>query len=473
MKYTEKVRCFDSIRVKPLEYRGKSIRGTVSFLSGSTEESFELIFTYSDHVDADENLAGMLLTMAAINFTYFSGSLVLEFPVSENDLEIIRKYVRINNTEVFVNKLCRRRFEFVKKEYLPEEADITEENARGSTEIIAPSRKNKESRVTFKPGNSVAVLSSGGKESLLTYGMLRESGADTYAFFFNESGGHWLTAKTSYEYYSANFKNVKKVWSNIDRFYRWAQLRLKILDFAVVNKRADDYPIQLFTFPVYVFSFIPMIRSYSISGLLLGDELDDPREMPGYKGIKHYYGVFDQTWDFNNMTSAYLQSKGINSSLWSAVYPVFGSIVEKILVNRYHDLYLLQRSCHSCHYSKGKIIPCGQCTKCMGILLFVKYAGGKTGEIGYSIEDGALIIEKAEKVRMRIDPDEMEFLELYISGRPIPDNLSHVEGIHVLPWEDGRLSLVPENFRKSIGNILEKYTKGTYMLKENAWERSA
>ena len=84
MKYTEKVRCFDSIRVKPLEYLGKSIRGTVSFLSGSTEESFELIFTYSDHVDADENLAGMLLTMAAINFTYFSGSLVLEFPVLRN-----------------------------------------------------------------------------------------------------------------------------------------------------------------------------------------------------------------------------------------------------------------------------------------------------------------------------------------------------------------------------------------------------
>ena len=121
MKYTERVRCFNSIRVKPLEYRGKSIRGTVPFFSCGTEESFELIFTYSDQVEADENMAGMLLTMAAINFTYFSGSLDLEFPVSDNDLDIIRKYVRINNREVFVNKLCRRRYEFVKKEYLPEE----------------------------------------------------------------------------------------------------------------------------------------------------------------------------------------------------------------------------------------------------------------------------------------------------------------------------------------------------------------
>ena len=343
--------------------------------------------------------------------------------------------MRINNREVFVNKLCRRRFEFIKKEYLPTEGEITEANANGATEIIAPIQKNNESPVMFKSGNSVAVLSSGGKESLLTYGMIRESGAETYAFFFNESGGHWLTAKTSYEYYSSNFKNVRKVWSNIDRFYRWAQLRLKILDFAVVNRRADDYPIQLFTFPVYVFSFIPLLKAYSISALLLGDELDDPREMERYRGIKHYYGVFDQTWDFNRMTSEYLHSKGINSSLWSAVYPIFGSMVEKILIHRYHDLYLLQRSCHSCHYRNGRIIPCGECTKCMGILLFVKYAGGKTGEIGYSIEDGKLIIEKAEKVRMRIDPDEMEFLKRFLTSQTIPENLSHVEGVHILPWE--------------------------------------
>ena len=473
MKYTERVRCFDSIRVKPGNHEGRSVRGKISFVNGESEESFDLIFTYSDNIEVDENAAGMMLAMAAINFTYFTGTLELDFPVSEQDIEIIKKYVRINNREVFVNKLCRRRYEFVKKEYLPADDDINNENADGATVIRAPLRMDNETPVQYRSSNSVAILSSGGKESLLTYGMMRESGAETYAFFFNESGGHWLTAKTSYEYYSSNFKNVKKVWSNIDRFYRWAQLRLKILDFAVVNKRADDYPIQLFTFPVYVFSFIPFLKAYSISGLLLGDELDDPRELESYRGIKHYYGVFDQTWDFNSMTSEYLNAKGINSSLWSAVYPIFGSIVEKILVNRYHDLYMLQRSCHSCHYGNGKIIPCGECTKCMGILLFVKYAGGKTKEIGYDIEDGKLIIEKARKVRMRIDPDEMEFLTRFISGQKIPENLSHVEGIHILPWEDGRLSLIPDNFRKLLGEILEKYTEGTYALKNGVWERTS
>ena len=466
------MRCFDSIRVRPGKHGDGSVRGNITFVTGENEESFGLIFTYSDQVEVDENAAGMMLAMAAINFTYFTGKLELDFPVSDNDIEIIGKYVKINNREVFVNKLCRRRYEFVKKEYLPTEADITEENANGATDILAPLRKDNEGSVQFRPGNSVAVLSSGGKESLLTYGMLRETGAETYAFFFNESGGHWLTAKTSYEYYSSNFKNVRKVWSNIDRFYRWAQLRLKILDFAVVNRRADDYPIQLFTFPVYVFSFIPLLKAYSISGLLLGDELDDPREMEGYRGIKHYYGVFDQTWDFNRMTSEYLHSKGINSSLWSAVYPIFGSMVEKMLIHRYHDLYLLQRSCHSCHYRNGKTIPCGECTKCMGILLFVKYAGGKAGEIGYSIEDGKLIIEKAERVRMRIDPDEMDFLKRSLSSQAIPENLSHVEGVHILPWESEKFSLIPENFRKSIGEIVEKYTAGTYVLKRNTWERS-
>ena len=50
---------------------------------------------------------------------------------------------------------------------------------------------------------------------------------------------------------------------------------------------------------------------------------------------------------------------------------------------------------------------------------------------------------------MRIDPDEMDFLKRSLSGQAIPENLSHVEGVHILPWESEKFSLIPENFRKS------------------------
>ncbi|MFP3912873.1 MAG: hypothetical protein ACLFUT_12435, partial [Desulfobacteraceae bacterium] len=39
-----------------------------------------------------------------------------------------------------------------------------------------------------------AVSSSGGKESLLTYGLLQELGIETHPLFVNESGRHWFTA---------------------------------------------------------------------------------------------------------------------------------------------------------------------------------------------------------------------------------------------------------------------------------------
>ena len=72
------MRCFDSIRVRPGNHGDRSVRGNITFVTGENEESFELIFTYSDQVEVDENAAGMMLTMAAINFTYFTGKLELE-----------------------------------------------------------------------------------------------------------------------------------------------------------------------------------------------------------------------------------------------------------------------------------------------------------------------------------------------------------------------------------------------------------
>ena len=44
--------------------------------------SYRLMFTYAEEIDGDRNIAGLILTMPAINFTYFARKLVLNFPVS-------------------------------------------------------------------------------------------------------------------------------------------------------------------------------------------------------------------------------------------------------------------------------------------------------------------------------------------------------------------------------------------------------
>ncbi len=468
--YVERAISFDSIRISNPTILENSIRGDITVTSGGSAKTFRLIFTYSEPVAVDERIAGLILTMPVINFTYFARELRLDFPIGTADLDLLRNFLKVNAREVFINKICRRRYEFIRKEYIPADSDINASNSDGMTEVIAhvSAQGNYNMRGDKKTS---AVLSSGGKESLLSYGMLKEIGERTFSFFFNESGGHWITAKTSYDYFSANFRDVLKAWSNVDRFYKFMQRQVKILDQVAVTRWADTYPLQLFIFPVYIFALIPFMIKHSISSVYIGDEFDDPREMPEFHGLKHYYGIFDQSLDFNKLMSKYFTSIGIDAVLTSAVYPISGNMVEKILLQRYPDLFSLQRSCHSCHYENGKIVPCGRCSKCLGIQMFVRAAGGDPAKIGYesiSIEE---LHRRVMSERMRLDSDELSYMKSMLFDNNEP-RVSHVTGIHILPGEKRPGELMPEHVRNKIVEIIQKYTDGKFSLVNGEWPLS-
>ncbi len=483
MHYWNKVASIERIVVGKPELEPNRLSGKIEFVTARGTAEFKLEFNFGEQVfqvpisspasREDEwvnALATMILAMPVLNFSYFAKEVRIEGGVSQEDLGLLREFSRVNSVEVFVNKICRRRYEFIKRQYVPSEDDIGQDNANGGCSI-------KGNPIPIEWGdrpashNRVAILSSGGKESLLSFGMLMEAGAEVFPIFINESGGHWRTALQSYRYFKENFPNVKKVWTNVDRFYSWALDFIEILDREAISKRADTYPVQLFIFPVYVFAAVPLLLKYGISGVLLGNEFDDPREMIPYKGIKHYYGVFDQTEDFASMINSYTSSKGLDMKLWSAVYPVAGNIVEKALMSRYHDIFLQQRSCHSCHFSNGRIMPCGKCTKCYGIYLFVSAHGGNPAEIGYTSTKLEDVLESVKNGRMRLDPDELNFMLDRIEKRTPEPRMAHVTGIHVLEGEGIPFSRVPENFRDQVRAIISHYADGVYALKGNAWTR--
>ena len=469
MNYWEKTRSIDQIRVSRPKIEKNRILGDVTFSGKGFNERFNLIFSYDEDITVDESLGEMILTMPVINFTYFAGTLKLESPITQNDYDLLKKFTDINAREVFINKICMRRYDFLKSDFIPAEEEITFENATGNLRIeaaIVPG--NKDHNNTDQ--NRLAVLSSGGKESLLSYGMLSGIGAEVFPIFFNESGGHWRTALPSYRYYAEHFPRTKKIWSNVDRFYSWGLKFIKILDMDAIRKRADTYPIQVFIFPIYVFSSVPILEKHGISGIVMGNEFDDVREIAPFRGITHYYGVFDQSNDFSDIMDAYFRESGISTKLWSAVYPVFGNIVESVLVHSYHDLFRLQRSCHSCHFENGNTVPCGTCTKCTGIILFLKASGGDPTEIFYRDYSKEELIRRIESGRLRLDPDELKFLELKIEGKDtFPANLDHVRGIHLLPEESTPFSRVPSRFRDSIMKIFSEYTDGIYRLRNENW----
>ena len=466
--YIDDVISFDNIEVSIDKIEKRRITGYIKL----DDFSYKLIFTYAEDIDVDRNIAGLILTMPAINYTYFSRKFTLNFPVTERDIKLVKDFMLINAHEVFINKIINRRYDYIKPEFIPSEKDINQENADGITELVCPEIVEEEKSWVIRE-DRVAIMSSGGKESLLAFGIFNEINKpeNNYAFYFEESGSHWLTAKTAYDYYRNNYNNIMKVWSNTDRFYHEALKHLKIIKQEMIDIRSDDYPIQVFIFPLYIFLLLPLIKKYGIGNIIMGDEFDDPRGMEDYKGLKYYYGIFDQTYDFNHMLSIYFRDKGINSSVYSIVYPVTGYVEEKVLMNRYRDLFLQQRSCHSCHEKNGLIYPCGKCSKCLGILLFIESAGGNPRDIMYSDADVRLLGHRLLKSRLRLDPDEKEYAEskLRFTGHVNPE-INHVAGMHIMPYEKYVLSAVPENFREPIRRILSESTCGIYELKDEKWQ---
>ncbi len=459
--YTSRITCFKNAKVRLKEVSEGRITSAID-LDG---EVFDLIFSYSEKIPrVDDNLAGLISLMPLINFSLFINEIQLDFPAEKVDHEFLSRMIEINNTEVFVNKICRRRFEFYKKEYLPKDDEITIDNARGNTRLSYTDREEYNRKYE---SNRTGILLSGGKESLTTFGMLNETGFKPDALFYNESGAHWFPAIPSYRKMKEN--NVAfKVWANTDRFYRWVFKRMKVLDQKVVSKVADTYPVQLFVFPVYLLALLPLTMAREIGTVFMGNEFDDPREMTPFRGIKHYYGIYDQTEDFEKEFNSYLLSKGIGIRLMSGVYPVSATKVEEILVKRYHDLFVLQRSCHSSRIIKGQVIPCGKCSKCIGVISLILAAGGDPGEINYSKEAIEAAKESLGTDRIRLDRDEVAYLHAIINGK-LPGPEKQIQGIHVLPGERLPFQRLDPDFREKIQSIVEKYTTGIYRLDNGKW----
>ena len=290
--------------------------------------------------------------------------------------------------------------------------------------------------------------------------MLKEIGAEVHPLYVNESGGHWRTALTAYRQFAKNEPNTTRVWTNVDRFYTFMLDHMRIIRSDHRKVWSDTYPIRLCIFPVYVFLLLPIFVRRKIGNLLIGSELDDPRASPLFKGIKHYFGVYDQTQDFDLRMEQWYTKRLPGMRQWSAVRSISGMIVERVLTNRYPELARVQRSCHSCRFEKGKIVPCGHCSKCQGVLLFLLANQVDPSIMEYRKEDVTALPERVAKGALRLDEDEREH-SIFLSKLPglVGKEHSHVETIHLnKPTSD--IELIPARFRVPLLKIMKEYTKG-------------
>ena len=465
--------CFSSIELFEPSINKKKVESKVILhkTDGNTNKFF-LRLRYDKEINFDNlPLLRLAFCMPLLNYGLFSKKISLNFPISKSDYEILKKLNIIFSKDIFVNKILRRRTNYILPDFIPNEKYVKPEDAEPQATIIAKDiyYDNQISENIDK--NKCGILSSGGKESLLTYGILKEIGCKVYPLYVNESGGHWRTALTAYRYHIKNDSNTMKVWTNVDRFYVFMLDNLKIIRNDHRTIRADTYPIRLCIFPFYVFSLLPIYSMKNIGNLLIGSEFDDLRVKPNYKKIPHYFGVYDQHQDYDDLMNDWYKKRMLGLTQWSALRNISGLIVERILANRYPTLASLQRSCHSCHFENDSIIPCGKCSKCMGVLLFLFANKIDPKIMNFKEKDIKLFTERLSPKNLRLDEDEKNQSFYLINEKnniPKSKPVNHIEKIHINK-DTCDTKKIPNHLRSDILKIIEKYTNGYCELKNRKW----
>jgi len=465
--------CFSSIELTNPFIKKNAVQSNVVLKKINGDESkFVLRLKYEKNLNNDFlPFLRLAFCMPLLNYGLFTKQFKLDFSISKSDLILLNGLSKVFSRDIFVNKILRRRTNYILPDFLPDEKKVKPSDAESKAVFKVTKIISDELIVKNTDKNSCGVLSSGGKESLLTYGMLKEIGCKVYPLYINESGGHWRTALTAYNYHKKNEPNTGRVWTNVDRFYVFMLDNLRFIRPDHRKVWADTYPIRLCIFPFYIFSLLPLFAENKIGNLLIGSEFDDLRTKPSFNGIEHYYGVYDQHQDYDSVMKRWYDKriKGLNQ--WSALRNVSGLIVERILIKRYPKLASLQRSCHSCHFEKDKIVPCGSCSKCMGVLLFLLANKADPKIMNFKKVSIDSFYQNVKSSNLRLDQDEKN-QSFYLIGKkgnvPLVEPVTHVEQIHINKYTCDH-KLMPDHLRKKIIGILEQYTTGYCTLKNKKW----
>ncbi len=444
---------------------------TLNSIDGDTHK-FVLEVRYENEIQESHlPLLRMAFCMPLLNYGLFSKRFVLDFSLSDSDIRLLDDLNVVFSRDILVNKILRRRANYILPEFFLSENDVLPLHSDLRAEI-EPAHVHPDRFIAKgMKENRCGVLSSGGKESLLTYALLSEAGADVYPLYVNESGGHWRPALPAYRYHKKADPNTRRIWTNVDRFYNFMLDHLHFIRSDFRKIRADTYPIRLCIFPFYVFALLPVFVHEGIGNLLIGSEFDDLRSPPLYHGISHYFGIYDQHQDFDIRMNDWYSRRISGLSQWSTVRNITGLIVERILISRYLHLADKQRSCHSCHFVDREIVPCGICSKCIGVLLFLMANNGNPEKMNFSKKDILSLRKRSDFSLLRLDQDEKDHSFYLLKGKresPQGRQVDHIERIH-LDSDIADIHMIPRHFRKRLMSILERYTIGYCRLEEGDW----
>ena len=373
------------LEVGPVKIEKKRLIAPYRLFQNNAEDSIDLIYHYDEPVftpgDANsQNLANMIAAQVALNYGLFCDEIRFRGYFDDADRKFLNDMAINTACEIYVKKFLEpnpfligdaAKLPAIKKEsYL--RAKLTfDSDADGNLHPWQADR------------GKFCVLSSGGKDSLLSYGLLEELGYSAHPIFVNESGRHWYTALNGYRYLKEVQPNTSRVWTNADRLFTWMLRHLPFVRQDFARLRSDEYPIRLWTVAVFLFGVLPLVQKRGLGRIVIGDEFDTSRKVY-HERIMHYDGLYDQSRYFDDAMSEYYQRKAWGVSQFSIIRQLSELLIVKILAQRYPELQEHQVSCHAAHIEGDRVYPCGNCEKCRRIVGMLTAIGADPKRCGYN-----------------------------------------------------------------------------------------
>ncbi len=481
----------DRLEVGPVEVTLRGLRATYrTWMNGKSDETI-LAYRYEEDVfdpgdPGSLNLAAMVAAQVAINYGLLCREIVFHGPYDRHDRAFIEEMAANTAREIYVNKILKPNPLLTDATKVP----LVQQDNYLQARLAFPDVATDEGRSPAVPGaqrwstsqNRAAVLSSGGKESLLSYGLLRELGYETHSLFVNESGRHWYTALNGFRHLSATDPGgTVRIWTTADRVFNWMLRRLPIVRPDYHRIRADDYPIRLWTVAVFLFGALPVMRKRGIARIVIGDEYDTTRSVK-HQRIPHYDGLYDQSRYFDNALSLYYRRKGWSVAQFSLLRPMSELLVEKVLVERYPELQRHQVSCHAASVKGEQAFPCGRCEKCRRVVAMLTAVGGDPSRCGYNADQVQGCLDAAaEKGLHQESAGEQQLLWMLAEQGRLPKGdrrtvdsegaLGPHPEVLALRFDDTRAPIqsIPATLRRPLYGLLLQHAEGAVRRSGREW----
>lgn len=465
----------DRMEIGPVQLEKRRLKAPYRVFQNKKEDVLVLEYRYEEDVFEPEspsslNLANIIAAQVALNYGLFCREMIFHGEFDKTDQRFIRDMAANTAREIYVIK------------FLQENPFLIGEAAnlpvlKMDNYVQADIRFSQTNEHVFQGWNvdpaQYNILSSGGKDSLLSFGLMKELGYETHPIFVNESGRHWFTALNAYRFFKEKYAETSRVWTNSDRLFNWMLRHFPFIRQNFAQIRSDEYPIRLWTVAVFLFGVLPLLQKRGIGRLIIGDEYDTTVRA-SYKGITHYSGLYDQSRYFDNAMSRYFSKKGWNISQFSILRPLSEMLIEKILAERYPHLQKQQVSCHATHIEGERAFPCGRCEKCRRIVGMLAAIDVDPGQCGYKKQQIEHCLKSLAEKGVHQEAAGARHLIFLLKQKGIIEPTGHGAPHHEIMKlrfdpERSPVDYIPAELRKPLFEIFVQHAEGVLRKQNRAW----